>query len=193
MVGVSAQFLDQAKGLICMPLKKGLVHIYYGDGKGKTSAALGLALRAIGHGLKVILIQLMKGRHWIGEFKAQENIPNFIVKQYGTTSFINLYTPDSKDKERAVQGLLFAEQVMKQGVYDVVIIDESLYAVEYGLIPLSKLVEIVKNKPANVELVLTGGRDPPEELLRLADYVTHLVMEKHPYMDGVQARQGIDF
>lgn len=176
-----------------MPLKQGLIHLYYGDGKGKTSAALGLALRAIGHGLKVLVVQFMKGRHWIGEFKAKEKIQGYDVKQFGTPNFINLYAPDSKDKERALQGLKYAMEAMKSNQYDVVILDESIYAVEYGLIALSNLLDVIKNKPRHIELVLTGGRDPPEELLELADYVTHFSMEKHPYMNGIQARKGIDF
>ena len=174
-------------------LKKGSVHLYYGDGKGKTSAALGIALRAIGHGMKVLVIQLMKGREWVGEFKAQEKIEGLKVEQYGTPSFINLYAPDSKDKERAMQGLIRAKQAMKNHEADVIIIDESLYAVEFGLIPLSSLIELIKEKPSDIELVLTGGRDPPIELIDLADYVSHIVMEKHPYMEGINARQGIDY
>lgn len=176
-----------------MRLKQGMIHLYYGDGKGKTSAALGLALRAVGHNLKVLVIQFIKGRHWIGEFKAKDKINGYDVKQFGTPSFINLYAPDSKDKERALQGIKYAIDAMKSDKYDVIILDESLYAVEYGLISLSELLEVIKNKPKHVELVLTGGRNPPEELLQLADYVTHFGMEKHPYLNGIQARQGIDF
>ena len=174
-------------------LKKGLVHVYYGDGKGKTSAALGIALRAIGHGMRVLIIQLMKGREWIGEYKAQEKIEGLTVEQYGTPSFINLYSPDSKDKERALNGLKRARQAMSNHEADIVIIDEALYAVEFGLIPLQELLDLMKNKPQDIELVLTGGRDPPVEIIELADYVSHIVMEKHPYMEGINARRGIDY
>ncbi len=174
-------------------LKKGLVHLYYGDGKGKTSAALGVALRAIGHGLKVLVVQLIKGREWIGEYKAQKLLKNLKVEQFGTPSFINLYAPDSKDKERAMRGLKRVKEAMKKKEFDVIIIDEALYAVEFGLIPLSELLDIIKNKPKEIELILTGGREPPIELIEAADYVSHIVMEKHPYMEGINARKGIDY
>ncbi len=174
-------------------LKKGLVHLYYGDGKGKTSAALGVALRAIGYGMRVLIIQLMKGREWTGEYKVQELLKNLRVEQYGTPSFINLYTPESKDKERALEGLKKARDAMNNNEVDLVIIDEALYAVEFGLIPLKELIDLIKNKPSNVELILTGGRQPPIELIDLADYVSHIVMEKHPYMEGILARKGIDY
>lgn len=174
-------------------LKRGLVHLYYGDGKGKTSAALGVALRAIGHGMRVLIIQLMKGREWTGEYKVQELLENLSIEQYGTPSFINLYTPESKDRERALDGLKRARKAMNNNEVDLIIIDEALYAVEFGLVPLNELIDFIKNKPKNIELILTGGRQPPIELIDLADYVSHIVMEKHPYMEGILARRGIDY
>ena len=170
---------------------KGLIHLYYGDGKGKTSSSLGVALRAIGHGYRVLVIQFMKGRHTTGEYKAKDIIDNFDIQQFGTENFINIYNPSSNDKERALKGLAFAEENINK--YDIVILDELGYAVEFGLVELEKVVELLKKKPEGTEVIITGGRNPPKELLEIADYVSHVVMEKHPFLKGISAREGIDF
>jgi len=174
-------------------LEQGLVHVYYGDGRGKTSTALGTALRACGHGMKVKVIQLLKGMSFIGECKAQQKLPNFELEQFGNAAYINKAHVRNTDKELAEQGLVEARHSLASGLYDVVVIDEALYALEFGLIPVEELVSIINSKPKKVELILTGGRNPPKEILELADYVSNIVLEKHPYQKGINARMGIDF
>ncbi|MCX6709467.1 MAG: cob(I)yrinic acid a,c-diamide adenosyltransferase [Candidatus Woesearchaeota archaeon] len=174
-------------------LEKGLVHVYYGEGRGKTSVALGTALRACGHGMRVKVVQLLKGFNSIGECMMQDEISELEIKQFGNGAYIFEGSVKNKDKEMALFGLSEAEKSMKSGNYDVIIVDEAIYALEFGLIPTEKIIRLINEKPNDVELILTGGRNPPKEVLELADYVSHLVLEKHPYQKGIKARMGIDF
>ena len=174
-------------------LERGLVHVYYGDGRGKTSIALGTALRACGHGLRVKVVQLLKGIPNLGECKVQDELPNFEVKQFGLPAYVFNKNAGGKEREQAKAGLSDAESSLKSGKYDVVIIDEAMYALEFGMISLEEILSVMKSKPREVELILTGGRNLPREILELADYVSHVVMEKHPYNRGIKARKGIDF
>jgi len=172
-------------------LEKGYVHVYTGSGKGKTTAALGLGLRAIGAGFKVYMIQFMKGRRY-SELDAVENIPNFTISQYGRDEFVSKENPKQIDIDLAQKGFAHAKNIIKNGKYDLVILDEINVAVDYNLISLKDIIELINEKPEKLELVLTGRYAHPE-IVKSADIVTEMLEIKHPYQEGVNARKGIDF
>lgn len=169
----------------------GMVHILTGEGRGKTTAALGLALRAVGRGLKVHIIQFMKGFEY-GEVLAAEKIENLEVKQFGRAEFVSKKKPEKIDIVYAVDALKHARKVTNSEEYDVVVLDEINVALDFKLVELDEVVKLIKEKPKNVELVLTG-RNAPEALIELADYVSDIKDVKHPYKEGVKARKGIDY
>lgn len=173
-----------------MKLKKGLVQIYTGNGKGKTTAALGLALRAAGAGLKIYILQFIKGKSY-GELKALKSIRNIKIEQCGRGCFIKKKL-EKKDIDYAEKGLDKAEKAIMSGKYGVVILDEANIALHFGLISVKDILGIIKNKPRNIELVLTG-RNCPKILLKHADLVTDIREIKHPYQKGIKARQGIEY
>ena len=168
---------------------KGLVHVYTGDGKGKTTAALGLAMRAVGQGMKVAFIQFLKGLP-CGEL--------FFAQQYKPFEIIQISVGDSfkKSKEQlsqeARQTLAYAEQEILSGKYDLVILDEILVAVNQGLITVKQVLDLLDAKLGSVELVLTGRKAPPE-IVQRADLVTEMLMIKHPFTEGTGARRGIEY
>lgn len=169
---------------------KGYIHIYTGNGKGKTTAALGLALRASGAGLKVFIGQFVKGMVY-NEIKSIEHcLKQVVCKQYGQDCFI-VNKPVKKDKRMAREGLQEMESVIEKGEFDVVIMDEVFIALYYHLFENSDLIRVIGKKPDHMELVLTG-RYAPRELIDLADLVTEMKEVKHYYMKGVQAREGIE-
>jgi cob(I)alamin adenosyltransferase len=174
-----------------MVLDKGYIHIYTGPGKGKTTAALGLGLRATGAGLRVYMIQFMKGRRY-SELDAVEHIPNFTVVQFGRDEFVCKKNPEQVDVDLAQQGLAHAREIIKNGKYDMVILDEINVAIEYDLISLNDVLHLIEEKPETLELVLTG-RDAHPELARTADIITEMLEIKHCYQNGVVARKGIDY
>lgn len=168
---------------------KGLVHIYTGDGKGKTTAALGLAMRAVGQGMKVAFIQFLKGIP-CGE--------HFFISQYQPFKLVQISVGNSfsKSKEQlsreAQQTLAYAEQEILSGEYDLVILDEIFVAVNQGLITIKQVLDLLDEKPSSVELVLTGRGAPPE-IVQRADLVTEMLMIKHPFTGGTGARRGIEY
>ncbi len=180
----------------------GLLQIYTGDGKGKTTAALGLAFRAIGHGFKVCMIQFLKGTSYTGElFAAQRLFPSFKIYQFGRDC---RYAPLIRDgfmsctncgecfltgEEEAKMALKVAKDVIDSGEYSIVILDEVSHAIRHGFIETTQLLEIVHE---GVELVMTG-RDFPKELLDKADLVTEMHMVKHPFEKGIKSRRGIEY
>jgi cob(I)alamin adenosyltransferase len=173
-------------------MKKGLIQVYTGNGKGKTTAALGLALRAVGHGLKVLMIQFMKGNVRYGELESAKKLaPYLTIKQVGRETFISKSNPDQKDLQLAREGLSMAIKATQNKEYDIVILDEINLAIDYGLIPLKDLLHLMDSKPETVELILTG-RDVRREILERADLVTDMVDRKHYYDKGVPAREGIE-
>ena len=174
-----------------MPLENGMVHIYTGTGKGKTTAALGLALRAIGAGLQVYMIQFMKGNPY-SELESIRSFPNFIIKQFGREEFVSKENPASIDIQYARQGFKHATDIITQGQYDLVILDEINVAMDYSLITVPEVLSLIENKPAHVELVLTGRYAPPQ-VIKVADLVTEMLEIKHPYQEGILARKGIDY
>ena len=174
-----------------MGLKRGYIHIYTGNGKGKTTAALGLGLRATGAGLKVYMIQFMKGRRY-SEIDAVEQLQNFTIVQFGRDEFVSKENPEQIDVDLAQKGLKHAEEIIKKGEYDLVILDEINVAIDFNLVALKDVLKLVEEKPEKVELVLTG-RYAPQELMKNADLVTEMLEIKHPFQKGVLARKGIDY
>jgi len=173
-------------------MKIGTVQVYTGDGKGKTTAALGQALRASGHGLRVIVIQFMKGQIKYGELSEVKNIPGFIIEQYGLPTFVDKNNPSKEDKELAKKGFERAKEVILSGEYDMVILDEANITLDYGLLKLDEVINLIKRKPRHVEIILTG-RYAPKEIIEIADLVTETHEVKHHYQKGVQAREGIEY
>ncbi len=169
-----------------------MIQVYTGNGKGKTTAAIGQAIRAIGNNFKVLMIQFMKGDKTYGEIIAAKNIPNFEIKQFGLSTFVKKSEPSPTDIKLAQEGLAFARKALQDNTYQMIILDEINVAIDYGLIKLSEVVEIVKNCPKSVELILTG-RYAPKELIDLADLVSEIKEIKHPYTKGYVSREGIDY
>ena len=175
-----------------MPLEKGLIQVYTGRGKGKTTAALGLALRAAGQDMKVCIIQFTKGWPHYGELTSIEKLPNITLRRFGYPDFVNKDSPNPEDVEQAHQALDHARQTLTSGEYDVVILDEINVALDYNLIGLSKVLALIKSKPEKVELVLTGRGAHPE-IVKRADLVTEMLDIKHPFNEGVKRRRGIEY
>lgn len=173
-------------------LEKGLVQVYTGNGKGKTSAAFGLALRALGRGLKVCVIQFIKGGFDYGELHIAKKLPGLKLKAFGRGKFVSQTQPDKVDVELAEQALALAEKEVTSGEYDIVILDEVNVALSLNLIKTERVLELVKKKPMRIELVLTG-RNAPREIVQAADLVTEMIEIKHPYNRGFQAREGIEY
>ena len=188
----------------------GLVHVITGDGKGKTTAALGLALRVIGTGYKVYMVQFLKSG-WTGELKGAKYLPNLTIEQYGVdavkerkkaqASLIGfskkdttgrfVFQPDVEEKDAARLGFEQAKKIILSGEYDLVILDEINCVLDKGLLPVQEVIDIIKNKK-HTELVLTG-RDAPKELYNYADYVSQVSLIKNPWQKGIKARRGIEY
>lgn len=169
---------------------QGYIHLYTGNGKGKTTAALGLALRAAGAGKKVFIAQFVKGMPY-SEIKALERFPEIVLKQFGLDCFI-VNKPTQADIEAARKGLEEARGLIETNQADVLILDEICIALYYKLFPLSEVISLLKQKPSPMEIVLTG-RCAPDELLEIADLITEMKEIKHYYNLGVQARPGIEY
>ena len=174
-----------------MSLKKGLIHVYTGNGKGKTTAAIGLGVRAAGAGLNVLMIQFMKGRRY-SELDALGQIKNFTVMQFGRDEFVSKEKPEQVDIDLAQKGLTYAKEIIHKNSYDVVILDELNVALDYHLISLPDVIQVLKEKPESLELVLTGRYASPE-IIQLADLVSEILEIKHPFQKGVLSRKGIDW
>jgi cob(I)alamin adenosyltransferase len=174
-----------------MSLKKGLIHVYTGNGKGKTTAAIGLGVRAVGDGLTVLMIQFMKGRRY-SELDTLQQIKHFTVVQFGRDEFVSKEKPEQIDIDLARKGLAYAHEVIQKGDIDVVILDEINVAVDFQLISLKDVLELIKKKPVTMELVLTGRCASPE-VIKHADLVSEILEIKHPYQKGVMSRKGIDW
>ena len=174
------------------PIGKGYVQVYTGNGKGKTTAALGLAFRAVGCGLKTYVGQFMKGRKY-SELNAVKMTSDFItIEQYGKKNFT--YTKDPPDPENikmAKSGLAKARAAMLSGKYNIIILDEINTAHYLRLITLDEMLQFITDKPEGVELVFTG-RYAPQELIDAADLVTDMVEVKHYYKQGITSRKGIE-
>jgi len=172
--------------------KRGLVMVITGDGKGKTTSAFGQALRAIGQGYRVCILQFMKGRKYGEVIAAEKYLPDLTLYQFGLDSFVMRDNSAGIDVELARQGFEKAKEVIHSGKYDMVILDEINVAVDFGLIPEEELLEMVKNKPAELDLVLTG-RYAAEKLKEIADLVSEVTEIKHHYNAGIKDRAGIEY
>jgi cob(I)alamin adenosyltransferase len=173
-------------------LEKGLVQVYTGNGKGKTSAAFGLALRAIGRGLRVYIVQFIKGGFDYGELHIIDKLPGLKLEAFGRGKFVTENKPDKIDVDLAEEALATAEKVIKSGEYDIVILDEVNVALSLKLIRTEKVLDLIRKKPAQIELILTG-RNAPREIIQAADLVTEMIEVKHPYAMGFHARKGIEY
>lgn len=170
---------------------KNCFQIYTGNGKGKTTASLGLALRAIGHGFRVYIGQFMKGQDY-GELKSAQRFPELKIEQYGNERFIRKNdTPDPQFYKEAQDGLKKARAAILSCDYQLVILDEINVAIYFGLIDVDDAMKIVLEKPETVELVFTGRNAHPK-LIEIADLVTEMKEIKHYYIKGVPARKGIE-
>lgn len=174
--------------------RNGLILVNTGDGKGKTTAALGMALRAWGQGMKVLVLQFIKGGWKYGELKATEKLgPDFEMRQMGE-GFIKGPGDQSLEEHRqaAAEALEAAKTEISSGKYDLIILDEILYAIHYGLVALDDALELMAKKPDRLHLVLTGRNAPPE-IIEQADLVTEMKEIKHHYNKGIPAQKGIEF
>ena len=169
---------------------KGYIHLYTGNGKGKTTASLGLALRAIGAGKKVYIAQFAKGMLY-AELNAIERIPEIEIHQFGLDCFI-VNEPKIEDVEMARKGLEQVAKTLEKNIHQLVILDEVCIALHYKLFTISELKEVLAKRSPETELVLTG-RYAPQELIDMADLVTEMKEIKHYYNKGVNARKGIEF
>lgn len=171
---------------------KGIVLVITGNGKGKTTAAMGQALRALGHGFKVLVIQFMKGKKYGEVLCAEKLLPDLKIIPCGLDSFVMKDNPAPVDIELARQGLKLAKEAIASGEYQMVILDEINVALDFKLIPLEEVLDLIRNKPDSIDLVLTG-RYAPQEIIDLADTVSEVKEIKHHYAKGIKERAGIEF
>ncbi len=170
---------------------KGIVMLFTGNGKGKTTASLGAAMRAVGHGARVFMIQFMKGRLY-GEIAASRKLDGLTIEQHGRDEFVDQKNPNPVDVELAQKGWARVLEIVEKEDPGMVILDEINVAVSFGLIPEGKVVEFIKNRPSGLDVILTG-RYAPEGFIALADTVTEMLEIKHHYNEGVEMRKGIEY
>jgi len=170
----------------------GLIMVFTGNGKGKTTAAFGQALRAIGQGYNVFIMQFMKGRKYGEYIVARKYLPGLTILRAGLDSFVMCDNPATIDIEMAQKGLAAAEKAIKSGKYDMVILDEINVALDFKLISLPEVIALIKSKPANLDVVLTG-RYAPAEIIEIADTVSDIQEIKHHYNKGIKDRAGVEY
>lgn len=168
-----------------------MLEVYTGDGKGKTTAAFGLALRAAGHGWRVLIIQFMKGDPGYGEVKAAGQVPGIEIRQFGLPTFVERGNPSPEDVRLATKGLQAAEAALLSGQYQMVILDEINVAIDYGLVRLEDSLRLINKCPDGVELVFTGRYAKPE-VLECAGLISEVKCIRHPIDKGLVSRVGID-
>ncbi len=174
--------------------RRGLIIVHTGPGKGKTTAALGLAMRAVGSGLRVLMVQFIKGSWHYGELDAAEMLgkDKLTIQPMGR-GFVKLGGEmDPEDKKAAEAAWTFAREKLFSGEYDMIVLDEINYAINYGLLPVGPVVEALQQKPEMVHVVLTG-RSAPAEIVEVADTVTEMREVKHAYQKGIEAQRGIEY
>ena len=171
--------------------KKGRIIIHTGDGKGKTTAALGTVFRALGHGHKVCVVQFIKGQGKYGERLLAEKLENLDWHICGKGFVFNKEQID-EDKKVAEEGFALAAESIASDRYDLIVLDELTYLPNLGFLPVEKIVETLMAKPKRLSVIITG-RDAPEELVELADTVSEIVVVKHAYQQGIKAKKGVEF
>ncbi|SDK69660.1 cob(I)yrinic acid a,c-diamide adenosyltransferase [Natronincola ferrireducens] len=180
--------------MVVKKLEKGLIHIYTGDGKGKTTAALGQGTRTAGGGLKVLMVQFLKGDD-TGELYSIERLaPNFQLIRFAAMNkfYFQLNEEEKAEVKNSVkEGLYTIKRHLDEENYNLIILDEIMAVLYNKIIAVEEIIEILDNKPDHIEMILTG-RNAPEELINLADYVTEMRMIKHPFEKGIYARKGIE-
>lgn len=169
----------------------GLLQVYTGDGKGKTTAALGVILRASGYDAKTIMFQFMKDDPGYGEFRAQKYLPNFELIQLGRDSFVDFKNPDPIDVRMMVDGWELAKKAIESEKYDIIVLDEITICLATKLLPLTEIIDFLKIHKKNTEIIITGRYAPPE-LLEIADLITEMENKKHYFFSGKESRNGID-
>jgi len=172
--------------------EKGFVHVYTGEGKGKTTSALGLTLRFAGHGGRVAFVQFMKGWPFYGEISGLAKLESVDHIVTGRPDFVDRRNPDPVDISEARRGFEKALNILSEGSHDLVVLDEIIVAIDYGILSSAETLKALKSRPAHVEVVLTG-RNAPTELLDYADYVTEMVEIKHPFRKGITGRRGSEY
>jgi cob(I)alamin adenosyltransferase len=168
----------------------GYIHLYTGNGKGKTTAAIGLAVRAVGAGKKVFIGQFVKGMHY-AELESLKRFPEIVIRQYGLDCFIK-NKPTQRDIDAARNGLTEVTSIIDKNMFDMVILDEICIALYYKLFGVDEVLALLKGKPTEMEIILTG-RYAPEEIIEAADLVTEMKEIKHYYNNGIEARKGIEY
>ncbi len=175
------------------PARVGLVTIFTGDGKGKTTAAIGTAVRAAGHGLRVFIVFFFKGKMFAqGEVKSLSQLPGVTTVSFGTTEWVKKGITNSEANAQAKKALEAAQSAVSSGRYDLVIMDEINSALDFGLIALDDVLGLIQSRPSHIDLILTG-RNADKRVIDKADVVTEMVKVKHAYDCGVSAREGIDY
>ena len=175
-------------------IRKGLIIVHTGAGKGKTTAAMGTALRAVGNGLKVLMLQFLKGSWHYGELDAVQAFgSNFVMKQMGR-GFVKVGGAETDPEDIKLVGAAWAEAeaAIRSGQWDLIILDEINYAISYGMLDPAKVVAVLKEKPEQVHVILTGRNAHPT-IIELADTVTEMKQVKHAYEKGVMAQRGIEY
>jgi len=172
--------------------QKGLVQIFTGNGRGKTSAALGAVLRAVGQGLKIYIVHFMKGTYPYGEQKALAQLPDVTIARFGQLNFVDPNNIKDEEREEAEKALAAGRAAMLSEEYDLVVLDEVNIAASWGLVEMEEVIQLIRDKPERVELILTG-RYADSLLIELADLVTEMVEVKHPYKQGIKARRGFEY
>ncbi|HPQ44700.1 MAG TPA: cob(I)yrinic acid a,c-diamide adenosyltransferase [Syntrophales bacterium] len=172
--------------------ERGLVMVLTGNGKGKTTSALGQALRAVGHGCTVYMIQFMKGKKYGEVLAAEKYLPNMTIEQYGLDSFVMRDNPAPVDVELARDGFERAREIIASNAYDMVILDEMNVVLDFKLVPLDNVLNMITTKPEGLTLILTGRYAPPE-IVEMADMVSEIREIKHHYASGIKSRAGIEY
>ncbi|MDH7500490.1 MAG: cob(I)yrinic acid a,c-diamide adenosyltransferase [candidate division NC10 bacterium] len=173
-------------------VKEGLIQVYTGDGKGKTTAAFGQAVRAAGQGLKVWIIQFLKGGRETGERIALKEHPLIRIEAFGRAVWVDRGRPAEEDKKLAQQALARAFSILQKGEVDLLILDEVNVAIAYGLLSVNEVLGLLNRKPKSVEVILTG-REAPPQILERADLITEMKKVKHPAEKKIAARRGIEY
>lgn len=181
------------EGVTMPKISQGLIQVYTGNSKGKTTAAFGLAIRAVGHGFKTYIIQFMKGGDEYGELDGLKRLqPECQLEHFGGRSWVRKGELEEEDIIEAHKAFKRAQEIVFSGDWDIVILDELVNAIWFGLITEEEVLDLLDRKPSHVEVVLTG-RNASKLLIEKADLVTEMVSRKHPFEKGIMARQGIEY